>query len=538
MESCKTKIIQKRIVIRSPFAMKDTIKALPGAIWNKGIRAWTLPATPAGAQSALTLNADHGDDVIGLATNAADANQIAAEKKLDAPPKTKTHPWDHQLIGYNLICKQQSTMLAWEMGVGKTKAVVDAVCNLSDCLTALVVCPKSVIDVWPEQFVIHGGVPVIVISLRKGTIKYRTKYAKMQIELQKYKKTKLVIVVNYEAVWREPMAGLVAAHKWGMIIADESHRIKSAKGKASRFLARLFATRKVALTGTPMPHSPIDVFGQYRFLDPGIFGTSLTRFRNRYAIMGGYGGYQVLGFQNQDELHRKFYSIGHRVRKHDVLDLPPVIQEQRTFDLSREAAKAYTDLEKQLIADVGKGMVTASNALARLMRLQQMTSGFAVIESGEHIEIDEGKLSLLCGYLEDLPKDEPVVVFCRFRHDLAMVHRACSYEPIRDCMELSGKRNELTGWKKAKGGEVLAVQIQAGGVGVDLTRAAYCVYYSIGFSLGDYLQSMARLDRPGQTRSVTYTHFIARGTVDEKIRKALAAKKNVVDSIIDNWKGT
>ena len=79
---------------------------------------------------------------------------------------------------------------------------------------------------------------------------------------------------------------------------------------------------------------------------------------------------------------------------------------------------------------------------------------------------------------------------------------------------------------------MLNAQIQAGGVGVNLSRAAYCVYYSVGFSLSDFVQSLARTHRAGQTRKVSYYHLLARDTVDAKVYAALAARKRVIDAVL------
>jgi SNF2 family DNA or RNA helicase len=76
------------------------------------------------------------------------------------------------------------------------------------------------------------------------------------------------------------------------------------------------------------------------------------------------------------------------------------------------------------------------------------------------------------------------------------------------------------------------VQIKAGGVGVDLTRARYSIFYSTGFSLGDYDQAKARTHRPGQTRPVMHIHLVARGTVDVRVRRALEKRAQIVESIL------
>jgi SNF2 family DNA or RNA helicase len=132
--------------------------------------------------------------------------------------------------------------------------------------------------------------------------------------------------------------------------------------------------------------------------------------------------------------------------------------------------------------------------------------------------------------MDDLPVCEPVVVFCRFRCDLEEVAAACR-RLGRSHSELSGVRNSLAEWQSGET-SVLAVQIQSGGVGIDLTRASYCVYYSLGFSLGDYEQSLARLHRPGQTRCVRYYHLVAKDTVDEIVYESLRKRKEIVDGVL------
>jgi SNF2 family DNA or RNA helicase len=96
--------------------------------------------------------------------------------------------------------------------------------------------------------------------------------------------------------------------------------------------------------------------------------------------------------------------------------------------------------------------------------------------------------------------------------------------------------DELKQWQAGEA-PVLAVQIDSGGVGVDLTRARYSVYYSLGFSLGSYEQSLARIHRPGQTRPVEYIHLLAQDTVDEQVMVALARRADVVNSVLQQMKG-
>ena len=96
---------------------------------------------------------------------------------------------------------------------------------------------------------------------------------------------------------------------------------------------------------------------------------------------------------------------------------------------------------------------------------------------------------------------------------------------------MSGERKDLERWQ-AGDAAILGVQMQSGGVGIDCSRAAYAFYYSLGYSLGDYEQSLARLRRPGQTRCVRYYHLVCQGTVDEQVYAALRERRNVVDAVL------
>jgi SNF2 family DNA or RNA helicase len=143
--------------------------------------------------------------------------------------------------------------------------------------------------------------------------------------------------------------------------------------------------------------------------------------------------------------------------------------------------------------------------------------------------VDDSKQKLLEDTLEDIG-EEPVAVFCWFHQDLDAVHDACRRVGCKS-LELSGRRDELKQWQEG-GAQVLAVQIRAGGVGVDFTRARYSVFYSLGFSLADYEQAKCRVHRPGQTRPVEHIHLVAKGTVDERILRALEKRRDVIDAIL------
>lgn len=428
-------------------------------------------------------------------------------------------------------------MLYCGMGCGKSKIAVDLIINFR-FKRVLILCPKSVITVWPKEFAKHAGHDRwAVLPLNKGTIAQRLDQAEAFLHLQEVKGNQAIIVMNYEAVWRSPFDSWVLNFaNFDLVVCDESHRIKSPGSAISKYMAKLAdkVPYRLCLTGTPMPQGPMDLYGQYRFLDKGIFGTSFTKFRARYAQLvplGDTGAYKIVGYQNEDELHEKFYSIAFRADR-DVLDLPEAIHNIREVDLEPKTMKIYKDLERDFYAWIDEGKeVTVSNALAKILRLQQVTSGHIPSDDGDIVTVGNEKAEALGELFEDIPAEEPIVVFCRFRHDLDAIIQTAQ-KVGRTACELSGRCNQLAEWQQGKF-NVIAVQIQAGGVGVDLTRACYCIYYSVGHSLGDYEQSLARTHRPGQKRTVFYYQLIASGTIDEKVYKSLQQKKDIVEAILN-----
>jgi SNF2 family DNA or RNA helicase len=451
----------------------------------------------------------------------------------EQPTLRKTDGWRHQVEAYRFAFSKSASMLAMAMGTGKSKVAVDLAVNWH-AQSILILAPLKALAVWSREFATHAGAPVEVVILDRGNTVKKIERAKLALSLAKISGQRVAIVVNYETAIREEFSKFVLSRLWDLVILDESHRAKGAVTSTGKFVGKLAGCckRRLCLTGTPMPHSPLDIFAQYRFLDARIFGWSFVKFRQNYARTNPVFPSKVEEWLNQDELKAKFASIAFRVDD-DVLDLPPYTEQELRCELSPAAKRAYAELEEQLITEIESGVVTASNALVKLLRLHQVTSGFLPADETRELSIiDAGKIDLLGDLLLDLPAHEPVVVFVRFKADLQRV-KILAERLDRRYGEISGSRNDLTDRAEMpEDVDLMAVQIQSGGTGIDLTRARYAVYYSVGFSLGDYLQSEARLHRPGQTRAVHYYHLIASGTIDEAIYGSLRKRQDLVEGVL------
>jgi len=538
----------ERIFIKTEFANRPLCKQIPSYRWHPEEKVWHYPATVATVQRILEVFAgkelvpDVGvSEMMRQASRAADAQRFKdATDNLPRPP-VRTEAWLHQRRAFAFGSNLPATMLAMDMGTGKSLVSI-ALAQFHQAKRVLILCPVSVIGVWPKQFATHAIDPEewhIVAPSNKSAVRDRAIRIAAELRYAEARRQSVVVIINYESAWRPAMAELLKNVAWDDVILDESHRVKSAGGKASMFATALRrrSNQRIGATGTPMPHSPLDIYAQYRFLDPGVFGTSKNRFQNRYAVMGGYEGREVKGWQNMEEFQQRFESIAFVVSSEEALpDLPGAFPPiERSFQLGGKALKVYVDLAKDFVSGVDGGLIVASNSLTRILRFRQITSGHVKDEAGNIHHLDNGREKLLEDLLRDeIPRGEPVVVFAAFTADLEAIQRVTEGLGLR-YGELSGNRRDglAADSTMAPDIDVLGCQIKSGGTGVDFTRSAYAVYYSIGYELGDYLQSRKRLDRPGQIHKVRFIHLIAdNAPIDRVMLEALAERRDLVEAIL------
>lgn len=180
----------------------------------------------------------------------------------------------------------------------------------------LIVAPTSVCAVWPQELSTYADFQYTARTLL-GDKKHRLKELGDLVAFP-FPHLK-VAVINVEGVWRDGIFEALQAFDADLIICDESQRIKTFDAAQSKAMHRLGdrARYKLILSGTPVQNDAMDIFSQYRFLDPTIFGQNYYTFRNRYAVMGGFNKKQVVGYRDMDELIRKEHSIAYRVTKEE-----------------------------------------------------------------------------------------------------------------------------------------------------------------------------------------------------------------------------
>ena len=410
--------------------------------------------------------------------------------------------------------------------------------------TVLIVAPTSVCAVWPKEFE-DAATFKFKVNVLLGDKKQRLR------ELEALKafpfKALKVAVINYESTWREEIFEALLDWKPDMVIADESQRIKSHDAQQSKAMHKLgdVAKYKLILSGTPVQNNAIDIFSQYRFLDPTVFGMNFYAFRNRYAIMGGFSNRQIVSYKDLDELIKKEHSIAYRVTKEEALDLPEQTFITRNIRMNTKDRNLYDQIRRNSFAELESGgQITAPTVLTKLLRLQQFTGGFIQADEGDKPElVFRGKLDALEDILEDyvIEAEKKLVVFCRFRPEIDLIQRLLDRRKIRYCsiygdIKIDDRGDIVKEFQTNTKVKVFLAQIDTAGLGITLTAADTCVYYSVNFNYAAYSQSLARIHRIGQRNRCTYIHLVVEKTIDETVLKALAKKEDLAKTVVDDWK--
>lgn len=551
---------RSKVWIANGFHAKNAIKTVAGHNWDTDAAQWSIPASAVSVAMLDAAFAKAGyewamdEDVATLLRRGAEMRRAMTIKHAEELPDIpmSRSAWLHQRRAFHWMVNGDlaGTMLNIDMGGGKSGVSVAYETQI-EARSTLILAPKNVVGVWPHEYKInlHPDAPQrdIIVPPSKATVAKRAAFVAEGVARANARRRPYVVVVNHDAAWRPAMAKiLLALGPWDVVKIDESHRGKAPGGKFSMFTARLRdkSQRRLCLTGTMMPHGPLDVYAQYRFLDPGIFGTSFNRFKKRYAVTlekenrsTGKTYEQIVDYQNEDELAERIALIGfsHKIERDGI------VHAFRPFQLSPKSLRAYKAVEEAMCIEIGEtgGQVTITNALTRLLRLAQICSGYLRDDEGQDHLVSTDKIDLLADVLEDFRTDEPIVVFARFQHDLEQI-RELAAKQGRRYGEISGRKNVppgLTEYSKMRPDiDLVGVQLQAGGVGIDLTRSHYGIYYNVDYSLGNYDQTIARLDRPGQEHPVEFIHLVAEGTVDVDIYDALNARREIVDAVTERVK--
>jgi SNF2 family DNA or RNA helicase len=501
-------------------------------------------------------------------------------------------PFKHQIEDVETMLPLAFCLNANEMGMGKTKEQIDLdqiLYHRGEINRMIVICPAPVRSVWhdPElgELAKHlwFNTPVLVTEYRHKLNQWR---------LGPESKTPLkIIVTNYDFI-RSSQERLDTLKKLcgpkTHLILDESSSIKSHKSHQTKacLSLRKRCGRVTLLNGTPISHSPKDMFSQGNMMSKSILECpSWFQFRARYAVLGGFMKKQIVEWKNLEDLQKRFAPFILRRLKIDCLDLPEKMPAVTiSVPLKPKTWGIYTQMRDEMVAWLSETtVVVAAQAISKVMRLAQVTSGYlggvqdAFVESDPvddedrpdwlpletHSEpsasvapvqvVGDEKLVMFLHWLAERYAEEDafkVLVWCRFRAELDRlmkeIHRRF---PSVLCGEIRGGQTKedrqmalrLLDPRTSPDAHIVVAGTPAtGSMGLNLTAAHTVVYMSNDYSLKTRLQSEDRVHRTGQTHAVSYYDIVATGpegerTVDHTIIKSLRSKENLATWTASAW---
>ena len=317
------------------------IRALPSRYWHSDTKEWEVP---------LNKLTELIDSMGGYEVQLTGELDALAEKKVpDIQFDFKTQPFDHQIEGFNYGLTHDKWLLGDSMGLGKTKQILDlavAKKQLNGYKHCLIICGINGLKWnWIKEIKTHTNEKGWILGQRtnsRGKTVIGSNGDKLK-DVLRVEELPYFIVTNVESFRDEKIVtalkGLCDNGTIGMIAFDECHVAKNPNSQQGKGILKLSAENMVAMTGTPLLNTPLDLYIILKWL--GYEKHSFYSFKNHYCVMGGYGGYQIIGYQHKEELKEQLDEIMLRRLKEDVLDLPEKIYVDEYVDMSKEQEKIY-----------------------------------------------------------------------------------------------------------------------------------------------------------------------------------------------------
>ena len=437
----------------------------------------------------------------------------------------KTPPRDHQKRAIQKMFSKKDSPnvfgLFMDIGTGKSWTGIAAMgirwcSNESDHV--LLVAKNGVHAQWVnEQIPAHMSPSVPW----KAWIWSKGKKAEMAFEeMMKFDGLK-IFAINVDALITGPaeqkiLRFLKAAKGKATMIVDESQDIKNISASRTKMAIRYgsLCKYKMIMTGTPLAKNLVDAFSQFSFLDEKIFGHRyVTTFRARYCQLRDNGfGLEIVGHKNVEEFYKKIEPHIFRINADEVLDLPPKVYVSQPFTLSDEQKKLMKDLRQTFMAKLAGGAeISVPNAAALVTRMQQISCGFAVDETGAIKDLPNPRLTELLNVLDQ--REGKAIIWCRFNEDIKRVMKVIGDSAV-DYYGGTSNNDRTANVKDFlnPGSSIsyLVASPEAAGTGLNLQGICRTnIYYSNSFNSLARWQSEGRTWRDGTTGTVTYIDLVA-----------------------------
>lgn len=519
----------------------NIIRAMPFRIYNPETHEWEIPLKDVNdlAKKLESFGVEITGDVEKVLDNISNQTNPIPENF-----KFKTQPYEHQMVGFKYGMTHDCWFLGDQMGLGKTKQVIDIsiarklVYGYKHCL---IVCGVNTLKWnWVNEIHTHSDEKCRILGERYG------KNGKIKIGSSKDKTDDLkhmltnddfpyFLITNVESFRDEAFAKLIQELCKKKIInmcaADEMHKMKNPTAQQTKGFLKCNPACKIAMTGTPLMNTPLDLYIILKWL--GFENHSMYAFKNHYCIMGGFGGYEVVGYRNLDQLTAQVNSIMLRRLKDEVFDLPEKTYIDEFVDMTPKQEIIYKEVESYIKANIDM-IQFENNPLASLIRLRQATGYTGILSSTIKESAKLDRLEELV--VEAISNNTKVIIFSNWTQMTDIIYaRLGKYFPAL----ITGKTNDairqelVDEFQNDPTCNVIIGTIGAMGTGLTLTAGTVIIFVDEPWNKALFDQAVDRAHRIGTTKNITIYSLMCKGTIDERIHNLIYTKGVLSDAIID-----
>lgn len=512
-------------------AVLQYIRKIDGRVFSKGTKEWILSINTGEHHlrnlEKLGFEVDPAVFEAIESRRSLDKELQGLEGRLDTDISTSINLWPYQRVGAAWLARAGGGIQGDPVRSGKTYMTLAALEHLGS-ERVLIITPTTPLYGWMDK--INELLPTWKTLVATGPKKERLKI------YEEARTGAVALIMTYD-IARIDYDILKDFPTWDDVVCDEAHnRMSNVRTKTRRAIKQYKSKRRYCLSATPIQNSAPDAYGLADFCFPGCFGR-YKDFCSRYTVQNKWGG--IWKTVNTVELAGKLRRYMIRRELKDIwTEMPPITIDNLVFDLSEKERKLYDQIQAELLFDIEKQHI--SKIESPVMIQQTLTKCLRLLEVCDSMELlgedkTSTKLNILRERLADcLLNGDKAIVFTRFKRMAVILARElANYNPLLISGDVVGdKRAEAINKFREDPAHKVLISTDAGGEGVSYAAANFTFNYDLPYSYSKYEQRNGRMVLKDKTAPMAVFDLVARNSIDEKVARIIAKKKNLFDALL------
>ena len=523
------------------------IKKMGTRVYNPDNHTWEMPIN-----NIISLCNKFENEEIKISGIYEDLHKQEFEIDIPKDFEFKTKPFAHQIDGVRFGLNKKKFLLCDDQGLGKTFQIINWVGCLEKTDTinkVLIVCGVNSLKYnWQTEIGIHSDEKGWVLGTRfrkttgkayEGSTKDKledldnlpdcryiiTNIETLRAGAEKISKTK------YHFPIAEKLQELCKNGTISVIAFDEAHRSKEPTSLQSRAMMNVQAKYMVAMSGTPLMNNPLDLYFPMKWL--GYENHSFYQFKQHYCTLGGWGGSQVVGYKNLEEIRAMMDNIMLRRLKTEVLDLPEKIRKIEYVDMTPKQSQIYKEVYNGVMSELQK-IKFSNNPLSMMIRLRQATGWTGIISNTVQ---ESAKMERMIELVHEIvASGQKAIIFSNWESMTEVAKdKLKPYNPayITGATKADERMKEVERFQNDDKCKVIIGTIGAMGTGLTLTAAQNVIFLDSPWNMALKAQAEDRAHRIGTKGTVSVITLCCRDTIDERIEELVERKGQIADALVD-----